>query len=295
MPFHLSLYLLCATVWGSTWFAIKYQIDVASPTLGVFLRFALSSLVLLAFCILTQRPLHFSRRAHLLFAGQGLFMFCLNYIFTYIAETMTSSGMIALTFTAMIYFNMLGLWIFFKQSIQPKVIIGAILGLLGILLIFYNDLVQQQMSSQTALGFSIGLIGALCASLGNMFATRIHKMHVPILSANAYGMLYGCLFTGLLMLAQQESWTLNNPTGTFWFALIYLSIVGTVIAFAAYIRLVKDIGPERAAYTSIISTIIALIISSIYEHIPWTAPMFAGVVLCLLGNLFVLYRRSPQP
>ncbi|MFP5518932.1 MAG: DMT family transporter [Bdellovibrionia bacterium] len=292
MQNHLFLYLLCASVWGSTWFAIKFQIDVASPTLGVFYRFLLSAATLLIFCWLFKRPLKFSRKTHFFFMGQGAFMFCLNYILTYFAETMANSGLIALTFTGMIYFNMIGMRFLFKQKIKPQVILGSLLGLAGISFIFYNDLFGLNKDTQAVIGIVIGLVGALSASIGNMFALRIQKMHVPILSGNAFGMAYGCLFTFLILILRGETLSVSAASWEFWAALGYLSILGTVIAFAAYIKLVKDIGAEKAAYTSILSTIIALGISSIYEGLEWTPLMALGVGLCLYGNVLVLRKAK---
>lgn len=295
MQNHLFLYFLCAIVWGSTWFAIKFQIDHASPLQGVLYRFALSAAVLLAFCFLTKRTLRFPRQVHLLLAGQGFFMFSLNYIFTYLAETMANSGMIALTFTAMIYFNMLGMIFIFKQKILKPVLWGSLLGLTGMMFIFYNDLAFQQTDQKSALGIAIGILGAFCASVGNMFALKAQQHKVPILSGNGLGMMYGFFATLLITLLSGESLTIQSPPWTFWTSLIYLSILGTVIAFAAYIKLVKEIGAEKAAYTSIVSTIIALFISSFYEGLQWTIPMGLGVIFCLLGNYLVLSKiRKPS-
>lgn len=295
MQNYFFLYFLCATVWGSTWFAIKYQIDHASPLLGVLYRFALSAAVLLTFCYFTQRKFQFSRKVHLLLAGQGFFMFCLNYILTYLAETMASSGMIALTFTGMIYFNMLGMIFFFKQKIKLHVILGSLLGLAGMFLLFYNDLFFGETNPESATGIAIGLIGAASASAGNMFALKAQQERVPILQGNGIGMFYGFLATLLITIFSGENLVLKAaPPWTFWFSLVYLSVLGTVIAFAAYIKLVKEIGAEKAAYTSIVSTVIALIISSFFESLEWTIPMAMGVALCLVGNYLVLSKIRKQ-
>lgn len=292
MQNHLFLYFLCATVWGSTWFAIKFQIDHASPMQGVLYRFALSALVLVAFCLATRRSLRFPPKVHLLLAGQGLFMFCLNYILTYQAETLANSGMIALTFTAMIYFNMLGIVFIFKRKIKPSVIAGSLLGLLGMIFIFYNDLAFGKTDTQSAIGIAIGLAGAFCASVGNMFALKAQQHNVPVLSGNGLGMTYGFLATFLIILVSGKEILIQAPPPSFWVSLFYLAILGTVIAFAAYIKLVKEIGAEKAAYTSIVSTVIALFISSLYEGLNWTWPMALGVVFCLTGNYLVLSKHK---
>lgn len=284
---NLILYSICTAIWGSTWLVITFQIDAASPLTSVFWRFLLATGILLGFCFYKKQNLKYSKKEHLLFAGQGILMFSINYMLTYIAETMISSGLVALSFTALVYFNMFGMRLFFKKPIQKNVILGSVLGGLGIVFIFLNEILHFDPSSKTVLGLLVGFLGTIAASSGNMIAQKSYQLRIPIVATNTFGMLYGSLFTLLVIFIHGDS--LAIPLNArFLGALLYLALFGSVIAFGAYLSLAGKIGAEKAAYTSVISPVIALILSSFFENFQWTPYIVTGVLLCLLGNILTL-------
>jgi len=288
---NLILYSICTLIWGSTWLVITFQIDAASPVTSVFWRFLLAAGMLFTFCFFKRQNLRYHRREHVLFAAQGIFMFSVNYMLTYIAETMISSGLVALSFTVLVYYNMFGMRLFFKRPITRNVIAGSILGGVGIVLIFLNEILHFDPSSKTILGLCVGFLATLSASVGNMVAQKSYQLRIPVLVTNTFGMLYGSLFTLVVALLHGDSLALPM-TVKFWSALIYLALFGSVIAFGAYLSLAGKIGAEKAAYTSVISPVIALVLSSFFENFQWTPYILGGVVLCLLGNILTLTRRA---
>lgn len=68
-------------------------------------------------------------------------------------------------------------------------------------------------------------------------------------------------------------------------SLLYLAIPGSVIGFTAYLTLVGRMGPDRAAYCTVLFPVVALNISAFAEGYRWTAPALAGLVLVMLGNV----------
>lgn len=288
----LTLYSICVLIWGSTWMVITYQIDAASPIASVFYRFILATVILFSFGWWTGRKMLWDRKFHANFALQGICNFSINFMLTYWSETMAPSGMIALTFTVLIYLNMIGLRLFFGRTIGRGVIIGAILGAIGMGLLFADEIRRFDPNSPTAVGLLIGLIGAFFASAGNMLSYRNHLREVPVVVGNAWGMFYGFLFTGLTGLVLGHSFAIPL-TFRFLGAMTYLALFGTVIAFGAYMSLVGRIGAEKAAYTSILSPVIALILSSFFESFHWTPWIVAGLLLCFVGNFIALRSGTP--
>jgi drug/metabolite transporter (DMT)-like permease len=92
-----------------------------------------------------------------------------------------------------------------------------------------------------------------------------------------------CLATGTLFVFD------SGPRYTG--ALLYLAIPGSVVAFTAYLTLVGRLGPERAAYSTVLFPIVALNISAIFEGYHWSTTALAGLVLVMLGNMLVFRRR----
>ncbi|MFV3407516.1 DMT family transporter [Bdellovibrio bacteriovorus] len=288
---NLILYAICTLIWGSTWLVITFQIDAASPVTSVFWRFLLSTALLLLFCFWKKQNLKYSRHDHLLFAGQGVLMFSINYMLTYVAETMISSGMVALSFTLLVYYNMFGMRLFFKKPITANVIWGSLLGGVGIVFIFLNEILNFDPSSKTIWGLLVGFLATLSASLGNMVAQKSYQKRIPVVVTNTWGMLYGSMFTLIVALVLQHD--LSIPLNArFLGALFYLALFGSVIAFGAYLSLAGRIGAEKAAYTSVLSPVIALTLSSFFENFNWTPYIVIGVVLCLLGNVLTLTKRA---
>lgn len=285
---NIFLFALCSLIWGSTYFVITIQISQAPPLVTVFWRFVVSTLIMFAYLIYSKQNLKFNRQTHFWFFLQGIFNFSINYMLTYKAETFIKSGVLAIAFTTMVYFNIIFSWIFFKKTVSPKVLVGSLFGGIGILLIFKDDLFITS-SSHEIMGMLLGLGAALSASTGNMVSVRNIQKGVSISAANTFSMLYGTLFTGLIVLVTGISWSVPiNPS--FVGSLLYLSILGTVIAFAAYNTLLKTLGAGKAAYITIISPILAILLSYTFEGLKLGPTMLFGIVLCLAGNILVLYK-----
>ncbi|WP_413578760.1 DMT family transporter [Bdellovibrio sp. HCB290] len=285
------LYAICTLIWGSTWLVITFQVDSASPIASVFWRFSLGALILFSYCGVTKKKLSYGKQDHLTFMAMGIFMFSINYMLVYWSETMISSGIAAICFTVIVPYNMIGMRIFFKKPITAKVVMGSLLGGAGIALIFMNEILGLQANKNTIFGLVLGLIATLSASTGNMLSQRSYRKSVPVVISNTWGMLYGSIFTLLVGLLLQHSFAIPM-TGKYLSSLLYLALFGSVFAFGAYLSLAGRIGAERAAYSGVISPIIALTLSSMYEDFKWTPYIVAGVALCLLGNILTLY--SPK-
>ena len=220
-------------------------------------------------------------------------MFSLNYMLTYKAEELVSSGLVAVTFTFLLYFNILGTRLLFKTPVARNVLIGAGVGALGIGLIFLREILNFDSESKTIVGLVFGTVATLFASCGNLMSYKHRENKVPIMASNAYGMLYGSLFTLSLALFLRETFQVQWTT-KFILSLVYLSIFGSVIAFGAYLSLIGRIGAEKAAYTSVINPIIALILSSFFESFRWSLPVTIGIIFCLLGNIITLWKPKKR-
>lgn len=74
-------------------------------------------------------------------------------------------------------------------------------------------------------------------------------------------------------------------------SLFYLAIIGTVLAFLAYLKILGEIGPERASYIFVLLPIVAMSISTIYEDFQWTSSTFIGLAIVILGNIIVIKKK----
>ena len=287
------LYFVTVLIWGSTWIAIEYQLGVVEPEVSVFIRYALASALLFAWCFAKGINLRFSRRAHLQFVLLGLLLFGLNYILTYQAQQHITSALSAIVFSTMLWLNMLNARIFFGVRSGTRVWIGSVAGVAGILLLFIPQIERLSMTDATLYGAVLSLIGAFVASLGNMVSQGAQKSGLPILQSNAWGMFYGSVLTGAIAFYQGHSFTIDW-SASYLVSLIFLVVFGSILAFGAYLTLLGRIGAHKAGYALVMFPVVALVISFFVEGLEPSWNILGGVSLVLLGNVFVL-RDKPEP
>ncbi|MCW5874180.1 MAG: EamA family transporter [Anaerolineales bacterium] len=285
------LYVIPVLIWGSTWLAIKFQLGTVPPELSVAYRFLLAALILFVYSKWRGLNLRFSRSEHLFMALQGLLLFSLNYVMVYFAELYVTSGLVAVLFSALIILNVLFGALFLRSPVSSRVLLGAFVGVLGVALIFWPEVASLQIEGMRLLGITLGILAALCASLGNIVSARNQRAGLPVIQANAYGMLYGSLATLVFALVRGVDFIFDPSLG-YVGALLYLAVFGSVIAFGSYLTLLGRIGADRAAYVNVMVPMIALALSVVFEGLQLGVVEFAGVALVLLGNVIVVGRRQ---
>lgn len=280
-------YLVTVLIWGSTWIGIKLQLGSVEPMASVTYRFALAALILLVWCLVRGLTMRFTPVEHGFMFLQGILLFGFNYLLFYIAELYVASGLAAVIFSTIVLMNIINGAIFLKTPISGRVVFGGVLGLVGIVLVFRNEITSFSLDNAGVTGFLLCLGATLLASWGNIISARNQKNGLPIIQTNAYGMGYGAL---VMLFTTVLSGTEFGFDFSFQYvgSLLYLAMFGSVIAFGCYLTLVGNIGADRAAYATLLFPIVALAISTIWEDYHWTGSAAVGVVLIILGNLTVL-------
>jgi drug/metabolite transporter (DMT)-like permease len=124
-----------------------------------------------------------------------------------------------------------------------------------------------------------------------MLSSLQQKAGLKPLTTNAWGMAYGAAMLSVWCLVKGIPFDMDwSPR--YVGALLYLVIPGSVIGFTAYLTLVGRMGPERAAYCTVLFPVVALNVSAFAEGYQWTAPALVGLVLVMLGNVLVF--RKPK-
>jgi len=287
------IYAIVVLIWGTTWYAIKFQLGVVAPEISLVYRFGLAALCVFVFARIAGSPMRLSWRDHRFVALQGLTLFCLNYWMTYLSTQFLTSGLVAVLFTSIILLNLINARLFFGIAVEARVLLAAATGALGVALLFLPEL-QAAMGDRTVIHGALLALGATyLASLGNMAAMRNTQAGMPVVTANAYGMAYGTV--GLAVIAAIRGTPVDfDPSWPYVVSLLYLSLAGTSLAFGLYLVLIKRIGPSRAAYTSVLFPVVALMVSTFFEGYRWSIPSFAGLAVRVAGNALALSRRARQ-
>ncbi|HAH26286.1 MAG TPA: EamA family transporter [Prolixibacteraceae bacterium] len=290
----LMYFIVPCIIWGSTWFAIKFQLGQVDPLVSVVYRFLIAGLLLMAFSMIRKLNLRYTFQEHLRMMLQGVILFGFNYWFVYLAETHLASGIVAIIFSFSIFTNIFFNYLLLKGKIKKEVMAGAVLGIAGTWLIFnheFNNSAQIALS-YNALMFCLGSI--VLASLGNILSKYNQTRKLPVIQTNAFSMTYGSLAMMLMVPLSGRSFSFE-ATFPYIASLLYLSLFGSIVAFTLYLKLVGDIGPDRAGYTTLVAPVIALVISSFFENYQWGIVAAFGVVLLFAGNILALKMKTLKP
>jgi drug/metabolite transporter (DMT)-like permease len=286
------LYIITVLVWGTTWFAIKLQVDQVPAELSILYRHALAGAFFVGWCYLKKIKLTiFTLKDHFFLAALGISMFSAHYIFVYAATNHIASGMIAVVFSTVSFFNILYGAIFFKSMPTLNVIIGVLLGILGITIFFSPVFMNNALQTAAIKGIALAGVGSLIFSIGSVITRRNQSRGLDTLPCMTMATLYGVLFILIYGLIQNVQFTIPSDF-TYWSSLLYLSVFGTVIAFFCYLKLIRNIGAALAGYATVLYPVVALVISSVFEGYTWELSSFMGIALVLLGNVLVMWKKK---
>ena len=290
---NLILFISTLLCWSPTWYLIKFQFGVVDPLISIFYRFLIASAIVFIFLILFKKKLLFNLHQHLWFLLLGVTLFSLNYIFFYLANTYLISGIVTIAFSTILIMNILGERIYFKIKSSKETLFAAGFGIVGILIIFGNELLNFKLEDKTHIGIILSFIATFWASTGNLIHQKNSKDKIPFIQSIAYGMLYGALFTLIVAKFRGAEITFDNSI-SYILSFLYLSIIGSVVAFYLYLKLLENIGSARAGYIGVIMPIIALIISTIFEGLQWTNNLIFGLPVLIFGCVLILNQKSKK-
>jgi drug/metabolite transporter (DMT)-like permease len=282
-----GLFMTCTAIWGSTWLAITYQLGDVEPELSVAYRFGLAAILLFAWCAATGRSLRFSAREHGYLAALGVMLMGLNYIGIYWSERFVTSGLVAVLFSTIVFMNPFGMRLAFGKPVTARTLIAATLGVGGVALLFLPELDQATQGGSAGYGVALALSATAIACGGNLIAIRNHNAGIPTFPGTAWGMAYGAVSAALVAIVRGVPWTFDTGAA-YLLSLAYLSVFGSIIAFGAYLTLLKRVGGGPAAFVSVATPVIALALSTLFEGYRWTWVAALGVVLAVAGNWLAL-------
>ncbi|MDG1869340.1 MAG: DMT family transporter [Candidatus Thioglobus sp.] len=286
------LYFIVLLAWGSSWFAISFQLGDVAPQVSIAWRFLLASFMLFIWCYARGLKLSFSWRAHSSWLLLGFFLFCVNYICAYFGTFYLASGLVCLIFSTLTLFTVFNGFIFFKKPIRLPILFGAIVGILGLSIIFSNEISNTDWSLESGIvkGFLWMLLATFFASIGMLLSGQMQARKMPLVQSNAFSMLYGSLIIVTYVSVSDISFSFSTSY-SYVISLIYLSLVASVIGFGVYLKLVGNIGADKASYVNIFTPTIALFLSTLFENYQWSWTGLVGVALIIIGNIIVLYAK----
>ena len=292
-PRVLVPFVIITLIWGSTWIVIKDQLGPVPPTWSVTYRYVIACAAMFAYAALKRVPLRIGRDGHALAIAFGIPQFFLNFNFVYAAEQYITSGVVAVVFALLLVPNSVLAWAFLKHPLSRRFVIGSAVAIAGVGLLFVNELREAVVAPRAVLiGIGLTMLGVLSASVSNVMQGMRRLRERPIVAMLAWGMLYGTIVNAMF------GWALYGPPVVeyrigYWAGLVYLGLFASALAFTFYFGILREIGPGRAAYSSLLVPIIAMAFSTALEDYRWSRLAVAGCLLALAG-LFIALRSRPE-
>jgi drug/metabolite transporter (DMT)-like permease len=292
-PKVLVPFLLITLIWSSTWIVIKDQLGTVPPSWSVTYRFIIAAAAMFAYAAVTGASLRIGREGHVLAALFGFPQFCLNFNFVYAAERHVTSGLVATVFALLMVPNSALAWLFLRQQVTARFVAGSALACVGVALLFVQEIrAHPAVPEEVAIGIGLTLLGVLSASVANIIQASRRLAALPLPTLLAWGMSWGVVGNALY------AWLAAGPPvvegrPAYWLGLVYLGLVASALAFPFYFSVMRAVGAGKAAYSSLLVPILAMVLSTAFEGYRWSTLAVAGALIAFAG-LFIALRARKQ-
>jgi drug/metabolite transporter (DMT)-like permease len=284
------VWLILCGIWGSTWLFIKLGLADLPPITFAGIRFVIACAILFSWIKIRRLPVPTARGDWMLLAITGILSFGLNYGLVFWGEQYISSGLAALLQATLPAFGLVFAHFHLPaERLSWARIFGVVLGVCGVGVVFSN---QLRVAGTKALAGCVALIlSAMFAAYANVMVKAYGKNLNPAILA-AGQMLFGVLLLLVVGIALE-----GNPLHFHWtpiavISLLYLALIGSVIAFLLYYWLVLNIDVTKSMLIALVTPVVAVILGMIVldEQIGWRT--LIGGAMIILGISFIVVRRA---
>ena len=284
------VWLFLCGIWGSTWLFIKLGLEDLPPVTFAGIRFVIACAILVAWIRLRRMPIPKSRGDWILLATSGILAFGLNYGLVFWGEQYITSGLAALLQATLPAFGIVFAHFHLPaERLSWTKIAGVVLGVFGVGIVFSN---QLAIAGRQALAGSVALVlSAVFAAYSNVLVKAYGKHLDPAILAA------GQMLFGLLLLLGIGIPLEGNPLNFRWspmalIALLYLAVVGSVIAFLLYYWLLRNMDVTNSMLIALVTPVVAVILGMLVldEEIGWRT--LIGGATIMLGISLIVVRRT---
>lgn len=293
------LFAIASLIWGSTFYAITFQLGEVAPAVSVVYRFAIASAVLFAVCLLRGDRLRLPWRAQRWLLLQGSATFGLSYVGTYGAEQYLVSALVGVLFALMVFWTPICNRIAFGTPLTWRIWSAAAVAMAGVVMLFYHSIAGAWQdilaggSGTFLLGLGLALMATIASSVGNIFVVKARQHSTNLMLSMAWAMFWGSCLVAAWALASGQQFVMPSAP-RYWMGLFYLSILGSVVAFFAYFTLINRIGAQKAVYIGVVTPVISVLLSIQLENYRPGPLEWLGMVLCLSSVAWAVRTPSAQ-
>lgn len=251
---------MCA-IWGTTWLGIKVSVQYVAPSIGAGIRFTIAGLLMYAIAAAAGKIVPPRMVPWKLVIVLAAFLFGLNYILTYVAETHLSSGLTAVLFGVVPFFTFAFAHYLLGEKAGTPTVAGAVVAFCGVAIISYDT------GMHGSLWYAAAIIGAaLSSAFANVYAKR-HSHHDPLVTLPPAMLLAGIVVGAFGVLTEPfDAQRAFAPVSLA--AVLYLAVLGSAAAFFLNMWLLARISASIVGLSALIIPVIAVFVGIVFggEH-----------------------------
>jgi drug/metabolite transporter (DMT)-like permease len=281
----IAAYLACVLIWGTTWFAIRVSIAAYPTYAAVALRFAIAVAILLPLAIRARAWPRGRVWGWLVLAGV---LDAIGYLLVYVGEERVSGAVGAVLYGTQPLMLAILLTVTRIERLSRRHVVGAVISLAGVAVLFLDRL---DVSARQATGVAM-VIGSVLVT--TVYST-IMKQKVAGLNnlvSTTIFLAVTAIVLGAVALAVGDAIPWPPPLRP-TLALLYLAIVGSVIAFLCYFWLLEKTSLQISSTLVFVYPLVAILVDALFEHeLPLGRRAYLGAAVTLCGLAVSLLRRS---
>ncbi len=288
----ILVWLVLCLIWGTTWFFIKIGLRDLPPLGFAGVRFVSASLILLVIIWRQKIALPKTKREWKLIALTGFLQFSVNYSLVFWSEQYISSGLAAVLQATIPVFGLLMAWVHLPQEqITKRKIAAVTFGIIGVAIIFVEQL--HINNAMAFAGSAAIVVGAFAAAESGILVKANGA------SFNPASLLFGQMICGLVPIVLFGFFKEGNPLNFRWtmsaiFAVLYLAIVGTIVAFRLFYWLLHRVESTKAMTISLVTPLIAVIVGALALGEKLLPQTFFGGALILGSVSAVAFKKRTR-
>jgi drug/metabolite transporter (DMT)-like permease len=279
-------------VWGSTYLAIRVTVETLPPLLTSGVRFMLAGAVMYVVVLVREGrdAVHVKRSqvlpalligSALVLGGNGLVM---------VAEKDLPSGLASLIIAAV------PLWVVVMRGatgdpIPRGTLVGVLVGFAGVALLLLPGGAGGERGGIA--GFLLLVAASLSWATGTFLSRKVDLPRNPFLSTSVQMLLGGalCIPAGLAV-GEAGDVDLANVSGDSFIAFVYLVLIGSLVAFTAYVWLLQHAPVSKVATYAYVNPVIAIFLGAVILSEEITLTIVAGALVIVASVATIVRRES---
>lgn len=283
----LAALFALGAMWGASYIFIRIAVEPFGPIFLMFVRVALTGLILLVYARLRGQRLNI--RGHWRkFLVLGFFGSALPFSLIAWAELTVTASMAAILMSTTPLFTTLVAAIGLGEELTPAKLIGAVLGIVGVAITVGGS---DIMLNAEVIAATLALLGAtLSYAVGGVFAKRAFT------GLNNMSMSSGQLIAAAFILAPVSLADLPQeapPPDAVW-ATLALIVVCTAVAYQLYYYLIISAGPTKALTVTLLVPVFGVLFGALWLQESISAGIIVGLLVVLLSVGLVTGLISPR-